>query len=203
MQEFGPAWDWLPKTLVDWAQVLSAIGTCGAVIVSLWIALRRSKPELRIRTSVVVLLNGPALRIGPDPEFLNISLVNAGTLPVTVTAIGWQVRRRLWRGYENGYAHQMFGEQRFPPNPRLPLSLTHAQGSDIYLELDGKNDWRAALVHPGFFRDRFKSRRSLRRLRIAVGTSVGITCRAKPDQQVLDLIWAELQKPVQQEPDAT
>ncbi|WP_143742397.1 hypothetical protein [Roseateles chitinivorans] len=193
MQEFGSGWDWLPKTLVDWAQILSAIGTCGAVIVSLWIATRRVKPDLRIDASCVLFIG--VSEPGAEPEYFSVSASNVGIHPVMLTALGWQVRRRWWLGYRRQYAHQLFDRAVYIGNPPLPHTLSPAQEARFYLPLQGIYDWRHVIARSEYFREHFDSRRSLDRLRLAIGTSTGVICRAKPDAKVLDLIWVELQNP--------
>jgi hypothetical protein len=65
----------LPTTLVDWAQIASAIGTCGAVIISLFLSNRGVQTKVKATCEVVQGLYAPSIRVtvrnvGRDPVYL-------------------------------------------------------------------------------------------------------------------------------------
>jgi hypothetical protein len=52
-----------PATLVDWAQIASAIGTCGAVIASLILANRRIQTKIETTCTVKRGIGAPGLKV--------------------------------------------------------------------------------------------------------------------------------------------
>ncbi|WP_175999325.1 hypothetical protein [Burkholderia stabilis] len=52
-----------PQSLVDWAQIASAIGTCGAVIVSLMLANRGIQTKLEASCEVKRTVGAPKLKV--------------------------------------------------------------------------------------------------------------------------------------------
>jgi hypothetical protein len=182
-----------PGTLVDWAQIASAIGTCGAVIVSLWLAQRRPGVEVSVSASMRVLVYGD----GRDemPEFLAISVVNKGLQNVVIQSVAWKVRRRFWWGFRRLAAHQFVETTSAQwPNPRLPLALAHGESATFSLAAFGPNDWFQTPRERGFFSDVLRTRRSLGRLRVIAHTSVGAACVGRPDEAFLDRLWEVMQE---------
>lgn len=80
--------DLIPKWLVDLAQILSAIGTCGAVIVALYLAASQRRPRLKSTLTEVVLIdqNSPQ---NSWPRFLRMDVVNFGACDAVVTGAAW------------------------------------------------------------------------------------------------------------------
>lgn len=74
MQSFWPA------TLVDYAQIVSAVATAAAVVVSLWLAARHPKPKLHayVRNQAV----GPA-----EGRTVVCTLYNEGTAPTAINYV--------------------------------------------------------------------------------------------------------------------
>lgn len=178
-----------PQTAVDWAQVLSAIGTCGAVVVSLWLSQRKPKPEARVTAGLRVMIG--AHTSDPLPEFLAVSVVNVGAQPLVLEAIGWRVRRRWLPGYIKQAAYQTaVTTTLLAPNPPLPSTLHHGQSNTFYLATFGEFDWFDTARNHGFFADQFTSRRSLNRLRVYASTSLGIAAHGKPETAFLDRLWS-------------
>jgi hypothetical protein len=68
-----------PATLVDWAQIASAIGTCGAVVVSLMLANRRIETKIETSCRVIRGIGAPSLKI---------LLRNVGRDTIYLVAIG-------------------------------------------------------------------------------------------------------------------
>lgn len=189
MQEFGSAWDWLPKTLVDWAQVFSAIGTCGAVVVSLVLA-RGSRPKATIVVNYSQLFGAAP---GLPTSYISIRVVNIGTPPVTLTGLTWRMRRRFWFGYTAGQLYQDVSKADTGIlNPSLPCTIGHGEAIAIHLPLSGELDWMRGVRTNRFFPGKLARRRSLNRIRIVAHTSVGSMVYAKPSTYVLDLIWKSL-----------
>ena len=177
-----------PATLVDWAQITSAVGTCGAVIVSLWLAQRKPQIDVTVSASMRLLIFGD----GRDdtPSFLTIAVVNKGTQPVVVQAVGWKVRRAIGWGFIKTAMHQFVETtSQLAPNPPLPITLAQGHTATFYLAAFGEYDWFKTARQNGFFSDRLTTRRSLKRLRVVASTSVGVDCYGRPGSEFLDELW--------------
>jgi len=73
-------------TLVDFAQIISAVATAGAVWASLWIATRHEKPR------IIAFPYFDKLQPGPDQQrrvHLVLYVVNVGQLPVRINRVGF------------------------------------------------------------------------------------------------------------------
>ena len=180
----APFW---PQTLVDWAQILSAIATAAAVIVSLYFALRRPVPKLTGYAGLYLLLTPGAPQ--PWPEMVSIAATNVGSAEAVVTGVGWQVRswrRRKWAAGVQDLSLPVHGFS----NPRVPARL--AQGEEITFRLPttGASNWLEMIEERGFFPELLRRRRHMERLRAVVYTSVGPGLRVKPSKDLLDRIWA-------------
>lgn len=181
-----------PATLVDWAQIASAVGTCGAVIVSLWLAQRKPRLDVTVSASMRLLIFGD----GRDdtPSFLTIAVVNKGPQPVVLQAVGWKVRRVIGWGFIKTAMHQFVETtSHFAPNPPLPTTLTQGHTATFYLAAFGEHDWFKTARENGFFSDRLKTRRSLKRLRVVASTSVGVDCYGRPGSEFLDDLWKAME----------
>jgi hypothetical protein len=178
--------------LVDWAQIASAVGTCGAVIVSLWLAQRKPQLDVGVSASMrlIVFRDG---RDEPPPRFLTIDVVNKGPQPIVLHAVGWKVRRAIGWGFIRIAMHQ-FVETTSPiaPNPSLPITLAQGQKATFYLAAFGEYDWFNSARRDGFFSDRLTTRRSLKRLRVVASTSVGVDCYGRPGSEFLDELWVAM-----------
>ena len=180
----SPFW---PQTLVDLAQILSAIATAAAVIVSLHLARRRPVPELRGHAGLYLVIHQGTPR--PWPELISVSATNIGSVDAVVTGMGWKVHH--WRKKKRGAAVQDTNlVAHGMSNPRPPVRL--AQGEEITFRLptSGPDSWMRHVVEErGFFTDLLTSRKDLDRLRAVVYTSVGPGLRIKPSKDLLDRIW--------------
>jgi hypothetical protein len=80
------------EVLGTWA---AAVGTIAAVVTSLWIALRRERPRLRVRADQRLLVEPSQIRdraaVKPDemPEFLYVEVTNVGMPSARIVSIGW------------------------------------------------------------------------------------------------------------------
>ncbi|MEX3839791.1 hypothetical protein [Paraburkholderia sp. BR10882] len=180
-----PTW-W--KYIVDGAQIASAIGTCGAVIVSLWLANRKPRPDLRLTVGLRILLGGD-LPGPPWPEFLCISVVNRGLTPATIEGFSWKPSR----GAKIAGLQNVDSPAQYAQNPRLPLTLQHGQSAMFFVEAGEDDGWFKLIEQHGFFDDILFSRGLLDSLRLEAYTSVGVVAKAQPDTKVLDRLWAAMQ----------
>jgi hypothetical protein len=160
--------------------------TSAAVIVSLFIALRRPRPSLRVVAALSVMI-WPHRR--ERPEFLSIEVINQGTTEVVVMSVGWKVEPRFLWGAPK-WAHQDVSSHGQPlPNPTLPQRLLHGQGAQFFLSVEGQHGWFEQIEERGLFADVLTSRGSLKRLRVVAHTSVGHTTAARPNRELLARIW--------------
>lgn len=90
---------------------LAAVGTIGAVVVSLWLA-RRSGVVLRVAAGARVLIGGFG---GAPVEVVNITVINAGERECQIDGVGWRSVKRL-----NKFAFQTSG----PTGPHFPYRLS-------------------------------------------------------------------------------
>lgn len=124
----------LPQTLQDWAQVVSAIATALAVIVSLYIAFRGERARVTVRLGRHInLMLGAGAAI--QTHGLNIVIVNIGTLPVSVSNAQLSVKA--------GELRSGFGLAKFDPTSNkidLPVELTHGRmwSSVFEIHMDGQ-----------------------------------------------------------------
>ncbi|MBU9224073.1 hypothetical protein [Burkholderia multivorans] len=180
-----PTW-W--KYVVDCAQIASSIGTCGAVIVSLWLANRKPKPELRLTVGLRILLGG-GMPGPPWPEFLCINIVNLGNTPATVEGFSWKPSRRAkLAGYQNVDSPAQHAQ-----NPRLPVTLQHGQSATFFVEAGRNGGWFKLVEEEGFFDEILSTRGRLNKLRLHAFTSVGVVAKTKPATDVLDRLWTAIQ----------
>ena len=178
-----------PATLVDWAQIIGALATAGAVIVSLVLARRRPRPELRIGAGLRVIIDGLG---GNRTDVLNVSIVNTGPFDANVRNIGWRtggLRRRSRR-----HAVQMFDDNHHLGSAAVPCRLVHGQGADLFLETGGPSGWLTRIEEHGFFPEVLDSRRKMDGVRLIVSTSVGKAHETRPEKSMLDEIWTAQQK---------
>jgi hypothetical protein len=170
--------------LVDVAQILSSIGTCGAVIVALYLANRRPRPSLSVSVRQVVLIGGYDAE-PPWPRFLSVAVTNIGGTSAKVVSICWRPHRRAKQlGYQDfsssGQLHR---------NKPFPLSLQPGDTEDLLLPFEGDESWLDRVGHRGFFPDIFTTRKKLESLRLCVYTTVGSSVEGKPTPELLDTLW--------------
>lgn len=173
-----------PQNLVDWAQVLGAIGTCGAVIVSLWLA-RPTPPKLKGSAGIFMLIFGDGRK--EHPEYLGVRAVNVSTREAVVTMLGWRMNH--WRRRKQLHAYQDLVHEQWLANPTLPARMQQGQEVQFCLPFFGRGNWIERIEESGMFPDRVKKRADLEDLRAVVYTTVGKGCAIKPDKSALDRIW--------------
>ncbi|MFJ9531269.1 hypothetical protein [Herbaspirillum sp. NPDC101396] len=90
-----PFW---PATLVDYAQILSAIATAAAVIVSLYIATRQQSERLKLDLGDLLVFESNTSMRGKNMQVTGLAyhldIVNVGPIPVTLQFVslasgGW------------------------------------------------------------------------------------------------------------------
>ncbi len=175
----------LPQTLVDYAQIGSAIGTLAAVVISLFLANRRPSPLLKISCSRKVIVWHQ--QKGAAPEYLTFNAVNEGETPATIVNVAWRLslplRKKRWA------IQDVTSSDYIVRNPPLPHKLQHGESATFFIGLQGQYDWTNNIRKSGFFNEGIRSRKDCEYLRAVIFTSVGKPSICKPDNEVLDLIW--------------
>lgn len=162
----------IPRWAVDVAQILSAIGTCGAVIVSLYLARRNESPRLRLH-----IHRHFDLTIGGDNpgerRFIAIEIANIGTMPVTVRS----VTHSVWR--DTGHQYMQFGLGRYHGGD-LPRTLTHGESFTLMNELTKADPWSS-----------IRTLSAVKKMRFDVAISTGKIFRRKPSLDFANRFWTE------------
>lgn len=159
---------------------LSAIGTLGAVIVSLWLASRASRPQLRILVDKRVLISQVqsgrhSVQLKDFPDVVYLEATNIGTPPIHIIGVSWSLRfpwclRSLSRG----------ALLQSPPDAEnrssgLPARLEHAQTMQWSLP----HQYIVENIAEKVIGNSIWSRLWLSRLRLNIFTSVGTTFHAR------------------------
>ena len=174
-----------PQTLVDYAQIGSAVGTLAAVLVSLFLANRRPLPSLKISCSRRVIVWYQ--QRGEAPEYLTFNAVNEGEMQATIVNVAWCLRLPLKK---KRWAIQDVSSSDFVVrNLQLPHKLQHGESATFFIGLHGQFDWTQNIRKSGVFNDGIRGRKDCEHLRAVIFTSVGKPSICKPDKEVLDLIW--------------
>ena len=182
--------DFYPQTLVDYAQIVGAIATSAAVILSLYLANKKPKPDLRVSCDVRDIL-WQGQQVDERPKYLVISAVNTGNVDAIIMSVGWKLSGLL---VKNKWAYQVLhvGDQ-LTRNPVLPVKVAHGETVQFFLPLQGDDSWIEYLKRNGMFADEISSRLAFNNLRSAVFTSVGKPFLCKPNSAALDLLWTHQQ----------
>lgn len=117
------------------AQILAAIGTLAAVVVSLYLARRGEKPKL-VLTAGIRLIISPGEE-GPFPRIVDITVRNKGVLSAHVSQYGWQtgVWRLKWPSWlARQYAVQNAGQTGHGVDP--PFELPPGQRRSSVLDYE-------------------------------------------------------------------
>lgn len=153
---------------------LAAIATFVAVLVSLFLAQKSDRVNLRANAGIRLVFAGDGT---PPEEHVGISVVNLGDRPVNVTSIGWCVGRGRNKRYcvqpvAGHYTHQ------------YPKQLAHGEQATFMVSFKAAPDWPRKFV-TDFVKD--VSDKNLRTLRALVSTSVGRRdFEVKPEKNLLD-----------------
>lgn len=156
------------NTFAPW---LSALGTTAAVIMSLYLARRSTRPKLRVSMSIMFgFLPGTSIK----KEYLLIAAVNAGFRDVTVKGLAWRIRRPWPRTFIV-----------IPPgnqSKNLPAKLTYGDETSFLFPVDDFPEQAAPLLAE--LRKRRWLSFALRRMRGGVYTSTGEEFLVQPDKHL-------------------
>jgi hypothetical protein len=144
------------NTFAPW---LSALGTLGVVVLSLWLARRGSPILLKVRAGHRLLAGQGMDHI---PEYLFIGVVNVGIRKARITGVGWKIG---W--LKKQHAIQMLDNNLFSSS--IPVDLDESQEAQFLISLQGTN-WLNSFASD--FIGKWP-RLNCRSLKIQVWTSVG------------------------------
>jgi hypothetical protein len=151
--------------------IAAALTTLAAVLVSLWLARRRPKSDLKISVNKMQCAVGDG---SPIEEIILFRVTNCGEHPVVLTAISWiagsgkkkVAMLQVFDGYE----------------PQLPCTISHADSYQAIVHLRNRPQWLRQFVDIMVKGD---TKKALRTLRVQASTSLDETISAKPGEQFL------------------
>ena len=161
------------NTFAPW---LSALGTISAVIVSLYLATKNRRLDLKVTASVQTLVHAGM----PTRDYVTISVVNLGGREATIMAIGWQfglLRKK--------HLFQLPGLPIF--STKLPARLRDGESANFFMPTTPEPssvEWVPMMKqHLGRW-----PRLSVLSLKAEVATSVGKTFRVRVHRNVRNLL---------------
>lgn len=178
-----------PQTLVDWAQIFSALGTCGAVIVSLWLSIRRPKPDLLVTASIREVFEYGWKQ--PLPRYLTLDVVNVGTTPAILRSFGW---KNGWNKRVHLYQKLDGPNDGIVSSSPIPIRLEAGESAQYYISLNGAKNWLTNIAERGFFGEELTTRKSLNSIRLFAATSTGTVTGEKLPTTLLDEMWKYQEK---------
>ncbi|HQM44154.1 MAG TPA: hypothetical protein PLI72_10475 [Smithellaceae bacterium] len=149
------SWQFI-NTFAPW---LSALGTLGVVVVSLWLAFRGMPTRIKVSAGNRIIVGG----IRPYPDYLVISIVNVGQRKVRITGIGWKIG---W--FKKSYAMQ--NPDINPFSSSIPVDLDESQEAKFLIPLKGEADWLNNFAHDFLGK---RPRLNCSSIKIQAWTSVG------------------------------
>lgn len=145
------------------AQVLSAIGTLAAVIVSLYLARHQNAARLRVRATIghIVAQGVP----GSAEKVLSISIANASQRNLTIESFGWRIGRfRRSHYFQTLTAHPLAG--------KLPAKLAPSERASFVFPWEQYSE-NSAKMRADFGKRSFQRRLRSRSMRLTVSLSTG------------------------------
>lgn len=172
-------WDFV-NSFANW---ISAIGTCGAVIVSLWLASRPDRIALQVSASIrVAIIPGVST---PPVRYVSITAVNTGRRIAKITSIGWTYGGRTARSSKHLF--QVPGDQGDGMTSPMPVILDDGQQAQWMFE---KAQWLTQL-HKLYSPD---WRRTVDTFHVVVSTSVGRDFRVPADKTLREVLTEGFQE---------
>lgn len=163
------------NTFAPW---LSALGTISAVIVSLYLAAKARRLDLKVTATLNTLVQISM----SSRDYVTISAVNLGAREVTITGIGWSLpfkKLKLW---------QVPGAPEY--SSKLPVRLQYGESANFFMHAKpgmGEENWIPKVKEYLGTAPRLK----VRFLRADMHTSVGKTFHVRPDHHVRNLLTGQ------------
>lgn len=167
-------------------QVLGAIGTFLAVVVSLVVAFRSSKPRIRLKVGMRLIFPVPEI------ELLMFEVVNAGDRPFHVRGIGWRTGwfRRGPACLRRKAAVQVTNPLGYVVCADPPYELQPGEAKSSYRPMDDMLGTAKVREEPFFTRDWPYFGRRQTRVRAYVYTADGHEIVVKPEKSLLQALTA-------------
>lgn len=152
---------------------VAGIATFSAVLVSLYLASRGDRIQLKVFAGRRLVIRGDGT---PPEEHLNIGVTNLGDRSVTVNTVGWAVGKRKQRRH---CIQTVSG----PWTAQYPIELAHGKSASFMVSFIHTPTWLTE-----FANDFLKSLsdKELDTLVVQVHTSVGQTIEAKPEKDLIE-----------------
>ncbi|MCL6363743.1 hypothetical protein EXT60_05765 [Pectobacterium carotovorum subsp. carotovorum] len=174
-----------PEESAYWTMLgtwFTGTATFGAVVTSLFIALRKPKSKLK-----VIVGERDIIAIGhPDSveHGVSIQITNQSLQTTVVEKVVWKVKRKHW-------LFQQFGD---PLSEKLPKKIEFGEGCDLWIKT---NLWGHAPLEDGnWYADiaqlLIKSNVSPNRLTCYIITSTGQKFRVKPEKNIIERLQREI-----------
>lgn len=109
-------------------QMLSAIGTLLAVIVSLWLAYGSNRSKVRVKLGTALLTDG-------SQWYYTVTAINVGNRDVTITEIGLFFKKVKQRVSNT----TIFDDSMKIDEHTYPKKLAESEKVEIYIDRDGMN----------------------------------------------------------------
>lgn len=172
-------WDFI-NSFANW---ISAFGTVGAVVVSLWLAFRPERLSLKVTAGVrVVIVPGAQ---GPLPRYITITAINRGRRLAKVTGIGWTFGGKSKRSRRDLF--QMPGDQRDGMSSPIPVMLDDGQQAQWMFEMAS---WLEQ-AHKIYTRD---WRKTVETFTVEITTSIGQVFRSPAEPSLKEALTAAFQQ---------
>jgi hypothetical protein len=163
------------NTFAPW---LSAFGTIAAVIVSLYLAFKSRRLNLKVTANLTTIQDEDTVM----GDYVTISVVNVGNREVTITGIGWSLP------FKKTKLVIIPGAPKY--STKIPARLRDGEEADFFMSAKpgpAEQDWIPKLKQYLGWAPRLK----VRFLRAHVRTSVGKTFTTRLGRHVRDLFTRE------------
>jgi hypothetical protein len=152
---------------------VAGIATFAAVLVSLHLASRNERVQLKVFAGLRHVIRGDGTR--PE-EHLNIGVTNLGDRSVTVNTVGWAVGKRKKRMY---CIQPVSG----PWTAQYPTELQHGKQASFMVSFNHNPSWLTDFAN-GFLKS--VSDKEIDTLVAQIHTSVGQTIEVKPEKDLVE-----------------
>lgn len=156
---------------IMWATWFAGVATFGAVVLSLWLARRGEKIDIKCSVGIKDLIVKNALGISIKSG-VAIEITNATRFPVTISNIGWDCGKGL-------FLHQQFGDKE---SDVIPKKLDYGERCFLWIELTQTDNWFEQVANSLI---KNKKTRKIGKIRLLVSTTTTKPFKVKPDDNLL------------------
>jgi hypothetical protein len=135
-------------------QIAGAVGTFAAVLTSLWLAVRSSRPRIEISCGIRLVIEAGTQ--APFPEVIQFDIRNVGQQDAHVEQIGWRTGRWRWARpawLQRQQAIQLFGTVPGAANPPFVVPVGQRRSALLNLPQTLENILHRAGDEPFFARN--------------------------------------------------